>query len=149
MRFTKSQTWLSDWTELNWTQTMPLPKLLCTVHKSAVISVCFCAWWYDVSGIPYKFPGPDLLLDIFLRSLARPNEKWTLATQIWKLDALTVFQSSQRKVVENLFKRKPLLILIPESKLTYEALSENIWYPHFYKSNSIHLKWLFMALIHF
>ena len=74
---------------------MPLPKLLCTVHKSAVISVCFCACWYDVSGIPYKFPGPDLLLDIFLRSLAHPNEKWRPAWQLLQAASMYLGREGQ------------------------------------------------------
>ena len=148
MRFAESDTTERlNWIELNSNYAFTQASVFCSqVHSNLCVLLCLRVWCFRHT---WQFHGPDLLLDIFLRSLAPSNEKWTLATQIWKLDALTIFQSSQRKVVENLFKRKPLLILIPESKLICEALSENIWYPHFYKSNSIHLKWLFMALIHF
>lgn len=69
----------------------------------------------------FRLPGPDLLT-FFLGSLAPSNEKHFLETLIYKLDVITAF----RKELGNLFKTKPLLEPIPESKLTFEAFLKNI-----------------------
>lgn len=84
----------------------------------------------DVSGTPDTFPGPDLLLAISPRSLGPSSGKQSLETQIWKLDVVTAFRSPQWKELGNLFKTKSLLVRIPQSKLTFEALLKNMWHPH-------------------
>lgn len=80
----------------------------------------------DVSGTPDTFPGPDLLLAISPRSLGPSSGKQSLETQIWNLDVFTAFRSPQWKELGNLFKTKSLLVRIPQSKLTFEALLKNM-----------------------
>ena len=100
---TKSWTWLSDWTELNWTQC--LPSLLDLKAHLKSYQLTFCRMTVIEFQVLRKHCLKVIQLRVFwmeLRFLSKDNEKWAKPTFLTALSSLlnqVVYQKNKIQLV--------------------------------------------------